>query len=777
MKLIKKYYSLILTLNILLVLNSANLFSDWEKIETIPAPYNLTYYLDVYILPSDPNYVWVCGRGGAVIRSIDGGKTWKTVSIRDKFTIDLQLEKIHFINSKIGFTSGSNRIYKTSDGGATWKDISDSRSLAIWGHWFADEKNGIQVGGGCVDQQQFFVTSDGGTSWKLSEYNIFESGLTHVQIMQINGLCYAVSSGHIWQSDDGGLKWRIISNSGSLDWQEQLAINGKTILVPFSGGCSGGGQGGSRISLDGGITWKEFFTGTACFGSYLLSPLEGWFAGVNSTVYYTKDGGVNWKSINCGIPPGTNLDDIKFYNDTLGYVVGEGVYKYKNYEKEKPQIQGDFPITLCEPDSIILKTTQKYKNYLWSTGEKTETIKVRKSGKYSVKVWNNDCDAGNSLEVVVNVNKSPDLQIISTLGPKICQGDTTILKLNKSFVKVLWNNNKSDDEIKVFENGKYSCEVVDSNGCKAKAEIQITVNPKPQITLNKIIRSTFCIGDSLFLSANSNDGEIEWYRDNVNNMIYKNSKVIWIKESGKYFVKVVNSNLCFSYSDTLTINFKKDTNKIVFEFLSSDNTLNFGNSRNESIKKSLKISNSSFSDFILNNILIFENISFSIPQSQFPITIPAKGSVLVDIIFNPKDLMNAKDTLMFEDVCSNHYILLKGTGIENEYDANGNCDVKLKLSTSKYGDDESISIGKPFPNPTIDRISIPILLSSKEIDIDFNIRMFDLYGNQIKVEYQINKNDSVISIDLKSSSMNNGVYLLQCSTLFDNKIFSIIIEK
>ena len=377
---------------ILMIILTNFVKADWEQINSIPYPFSSLYYLDVYLLPTNPNLVWVCGRSGAVIRSTDAGKTWKTAQIKDRFVPDLQLEKIHFVNDKVGFTSGANKMFKSTDGGVTWNDISDPRATAIWGHWFYDELNGIMVGDGCIDNQQFFRTTDGGLSWNLKEYSIYESGLTHVQMMSLNGKAYAVSSGFLWESNDGGYNWATKSSTGAKDWQEQLAVNGNSFLFPVSSGCSGGGFGGARMSVDGGNTWKAIPTNSACFGSYLLTHSNGWFAGTNRTVYHTTDAGKTWNNEYCGIPAGTDLDDIKFYNDTLGFVVGKGVFKYKNYNKEKPEIVGKFPIYLCEPESITLKTAKQYKNYLWSTGESSESIKINKSGKYYVKVWNTDCE-------------------------------------------------------------------------------------------------------------------------------------------------------------------------------------------------------------------------------------------------------------------------------------------------------------------------------------------------------------------------------------------------
>src|SRR5690554_3906295 len=78
--------------------------NKWEKVE-IPDRYSNNAYLDIYFLPSNPNYGWICGFDSQVSFTNDGGVTWKTVKASDSLT-SVQLESIHFVSETIGFTSG-----------------------------------------------------------------------------------------------------------------------------------------------------------------------------------------------------------------------------------------------------------------------------------------------------------------------------------------------------------------------------------------------------------------------------------------------------------------------------------------------------------------------------------------------------------------------------------------------------------------------------------------------------------------------------------------------
>ncbi len=126
-------------------------------------------------------------------------------------------------------------------------------------------------------------------------------------------------------TNDYGVTWNFFSTSGNYDWQEDIHLSGNTFLVPYSTDCGGGGgNGGARISTDFGVTWRQKSFGTSMFGSFLLDNKRGWVVGWNRSAYYTSDAGVTWENKNCGITPGADLDDLRFTNDTTGFVVGVG---------------------------------------------------------------------------------------------------------------------------------------------------------------------------------------------------------------------------------------------------------------------------------------------------------------------------------------------------------------------------------------------------------------------------------------------------------------------
>ncbi|HRP01960.1 MAG TPA: YCF48-related protein [Candidatus Kapabacteria bacterium] len=316
----KFVYTLVLLIIITCSQSSAKY---WQKIENIPAPYNNNYWLDVFFLPSNPNYGWVCGFKGMILRTSDGGNTWNGAIAPDAY----HLEHIHFPSKNVGYTSGPDGIWKSTDGGMTWKDVTpNALNPEFWGCYFLDDELGVLVGGGCVSNQSFYKTTDGGSSWTVFNSNEPNSGLTDV-ILYNSGEGYASSSGVVWKTNDFGSTWSIFSMLGSKLWQEEINKFANSFLVPYSGfDCQGGGNnGGAKFSTDNGFTWLDKNTGVSMFGSFLLSPLKGWACGNQDNVIYTSDGGINWQDKDCGLEV-SDYDDMWFVDENNGWVVGAGVY-------------------------------------------------------------------------------------------------------------------------------------------------------------------------------------------------------------------------------------------------------------------------------------------------------------------------------------------------------------------------------------------------------------------------------------------------------------------
>lgn len=682
----------------------------WEKVD-LPSGFDRGYYLDVFFLESNPQYGWACGYSGDVLRTTDGGETWSGVRIM-AIGGEGQLESIHFTNELVGYTSGQENIFKTTDGGRTWFDVSPTTNFRLWGNFFIDENYGLVIGGGCGDSRQyFFRTTNGGLTWSYFIGTQPNTGLCDLVLYSRDGLGYASSSGYVWRTTNGGRSWSVFSKSGDNDWQEELSHYGNTFLLPYSGACTGGGPGGMRISTDLGQTWKQEYVGSMMFGSFLHDEKRGWACGHDESVYYTSDAGETWQLVNCGIEPGDHLDDIWFINDTTGWVVGDGVYKFiMKKDSIKPEITIDPDTIICPGESIRLTAEEGFKNYYWSTGERSRSILVTEPGDYWVVAENHPCDRGPSDTINISFHSKPDAELLVESDQPLCEGDSARITLLQDFDSYIWNTGETTQSIFVTRSGVYSVTFIDSNGCEwtEETEVQFMPNPKPEILI--VGKKDICEGDTTILQATPGFMSYDWFRDDGDDTtnVLSGSNTLEVGASGVFYVVVENTNGCSNVSDPVSINVRPDTNNLEIVLMPGREELFIDSVYYPNIAcTKLEIKNVSWEAVDLEDVIIYINTAFSIPQSQFPLTIPAQSSAYLNVCYSPTEIAIERDTLMFPDVCWPHYVYLKAEGLENIFDGNTRCDVPVRLVLDNLPDKYIFYGFEPYPNPGGGNIFVP----------------------------------------------------------------------
>lgn len=753
-------------------------YGQWKKVTNIPRPYDNAYYLDVYFLESNPRFGWACGKDGVVARTTDGGDSWQVTVIPFAY----QLESIHFVNERVGYTSGlyngpntTSAIFKSTDGGRTWTNVSPFGNIDVWGTFFLTENTGMTIGGGCQNDQQFYRTTDGGRSWRVFRTNIPNSGLSDLIIDKNTGIGYAVSSGWIWRTTDFGMTWNLFSKSGNNDWQEEITLNGNTFLLPYSEGCTGGGDGGARISTDMGKSWRQFNWGIPMFGSFLNTPQSGWVVGWQRSAYYTSDAGKTWHLKNCGIPANADLDDIWFINDTLGFVVGLGIYKFIGLNIEKPKILTSTTGPYCEGDTVILYLNRTYDQYKWSDGSTSPTLKVTKSGTYWAFAQHNECDSATSDPITITFLPKTNLSLKLSDTTKLCEGDTVWVTASGDFLEFNWSDGQTGSNALFTKSGKYYITAIDKNGCKTRDSISLNFSPLPIAEIVVSGPTNFCIGDSTLLSSKFPSFSYKWI-DSSGNVI-SNEKSIKVFQSGTFRLLLENEFGCSSISNPVSVIVRYDTNKLA---LSYQPFLQIDSTQFPKISCSkLKIENISWQTQTITNISLFRNLAFSIPQSQLPIIIPPFSTVEVTVCFSPLKMGIDRDTIYIGDLCTPHMLPLVAYGIPNEYQSNTRCDVPLQFTTLDIIDNTDFIIEKPIPNPATNSIKFQIAVKSDEI---IEISISNVVGKILK-QFQFaygqnqsanNSNYKVMEITLDISDLPNDVYLMQVKSSSQKRVLKFI---
>jgi gliding motility-associated-like protein len=152
----------------------------------------------------------------------------------------------------------------------------------------------------------------------------------------------------------------------------------------------------------------------------------------------------------------------------------------------------------------------------------------------------------------------PETPTINITGTRtICQGDAVVLTTTSS-TGSFWEFNgaistNSSTTLNAREAGIYRRVNQNDNGCKVySGSVELIVNPlpaRPQVTTSGAL--TFCEGETVQFASSSSSSNA-WFRVGTTQVLgalqsYNASA------SGQYFVRVVNSNGCYSYSDTITV--------------------------------------------------------------------------------------------------------------------------------------------------------------------------------------------------------------------------------
>ena len=178
-------------------------------------------------------------------------------------------------------------------------------------------------------------------------------------------------------------------------------------------------------------------------------------------------------------------------------------------------------------------------DYLWSTGETTQSISVNNPGTYSVTVTNsNGCN--NSATQTVSLME----QTVVSGNDHICSGQSTTLSASGSG-SYAWSNGASTSFITVNTPGNYTVTVTLPNGCSSSATVNVSVGTTPTPTV--LGNTTLCQGQTTTLTANGGTSYL-WNNGNTNNSIN-------VTQSGVYTVTATNVEGCSATANvTVTVN-------------------------------------------------------------------------------------------------------------------------------------------------------------------------------------------------------------------------------
>ncbi|MYE80780.1 MAG: hypothetical protein F4X36_02845 [Gammaproteobacteria bacterium] len=241
----------------------------------------------------------VVGERGHVLVSADGGASWKQARV----PVRSLLTAVHMHDERIGWAVGHDAvILRTGDGGLTWRVVhhAPEEERPLLDVWFRDERNGFAVGA----YGYFLSTADGGRTWKPRTIDKDDFHLNALVPAGPSRLFIAGEAGAIYRSDDGGATWRKLSSPYAGSWFGALALDANRLLLL-------GLRGSMYRSEDGGESWTKVSTRTKATltGALRLKPDLMLVTGLEGTLLVSRDGGRS-VSVDAALKPLTSRQGI-----------------------------------------------------------------------------------------------------------------------------------------------------------------------------------------------------------------------------------------------------------------------------------------------------------------------------------------------------------------------------------------------------------------------------------------------------------------------------------
>lgn len=140
--------------------------------------------------------------------------------------------------------------------------------------------------------------------------------------------------------------------------------------------------------------------------------------------------------------------------------------------------------SLCAGKTLVLSAGGA-QTYTWSNGSNSATVGISPQTSTSIAVFGTDTNGctANSVAKTITVNPSPVISILSS-ATEICAGDSVTLSVSGAD-SYLWDNNSQDTLLVVYPGASSTYSVAGTNtfNCESEAQITITVNPVPVITI------------------------------------------------------------------------------------------------------------------------------------------------------------------------------------------------------------------------------------------------------------------------------------------------------
>ncbi len=270
---------------------------------------------------------------GVIVRTTDGGKTWVSQSAPEQFP-DINFHSAYAYSEEVCWVAGIQEdaahtrpgiIYKTTDGGKTW--FRQGEQVHFKGGTFKlISIDGVHLW--AIGEKDVYISADAGETWEtipvctesderfaaqsIATYdgvNIYAGGIFYDSDEAYRAVAYSTDGGRNWSVKTLADSWAIIDVSTP-----------SSSVVYMAGGHD---YSAKTTNITQNLTMYNMQIGMFDMnGVYALDMKRVWFVGDHANIFYTTDGGDNWRKSKHFNGNGANaLMKVCFLQDGLRGVI------------------------------------------------------------------------------------------------------------------------------------------------------------------------------------------------------------------------------------------------------------------------------------------------------------------------------------------------------------------------------------------------------------------------------------------------------------------------
>jgi photosystem II stability/assembly factor-like uncharacterized protein len=247
--------------------------------------------------PKKPDVVYAGRARQGLLKSVDGGKSWKLILhsnmnppiMRDPAVYSIVLEPK---NSEVVYVCAEDGLFLSKDAGATWEVVGKASFGTPRTNGIAINPSDTNVMFVATQAAGVYKSVDGGANWKASNQGLSAACYFVAAHPKTAGRIFAASSNGVFESADSGITWNLIGLAGQEVRQILFDPANSDILFAAS-------NYGVYKTVDGGKSWAQLLGDD--IDSIAIPPSNpkiiyaGWRHG--DRLYKGIDGGNFWKRI------------------------------------------------------------------------------------------------------------------------------------------------------------------------------------------------------------------------------------------------------------------------------------------------------------------------------------------------------------------------------------------------------------------------------------------------------------------------------------------------